>query len=488
MELERLEEAAEVAAQYAEYVRKHKFEFFPYEDFHDWQHKFFAAGKDYRERMVMAGNRTGKTLSSTYEVACHLTGEYPENWEGLRFSFPPTVWVLGVDGTQVKDVVQAELFGILGDNGYDGTGWVPSDKVTGFARHGQVVGLARDVTVKHVTGGDSRVSFRAYSQSNRGAGTTAFAGSSVDLILVDEQPSDPELHGQLVTRTMTGNRKKGGSIIYSMTPELGVTELIAQFTERRAPHQHLTQVTWDDCPHLTPEIQKQILASIPEWQHDMRMKGIPFMGSGAVFKVPESRLKVARFDIPAHFTWLAGIDFGIDHPTAWAKCAYDRENDVVYLVSCYRKSGEMIAEHARYIRGASQGFIETVYPHDGDAREKGSGKTLAEMYRDANVKMVRRFHNCDREKTNFVEPGLQVMDERMRTDRFKVFDVPENEPFLQEYRRYHRDEKGKLVKVDDDTIDAVRYCSIMIPVYGKNETEATTDLYGGESLAPKIEI
>jgi hypothetical protein len=286
---------------------------------------------------------------------------------------------LSADRTQVKDVVQSELFGILGDHGYDGTGWIPSELVSGFARHGQVVGLARDVVVKHVTGGESRVSFRAYTQSNRGAGTTAFAGSSVDLILVDEQPADPELHGQLV-----------------------------QYMERRGPHQHLTQVTWDDCPHLTPAIQTEILASIPEWQHDMRMKGIPFMGSGAVFKTPESRLKVEPFEIPAYYTWLAGIDFGIDHPTAWAKCAYDRENDVVYLISCY----EMVAEHARYIRGADKGWIETVYPHDGDNREKGSGKTLAELYRDAGVKMVRKFHNLDKDKTNFVEPGLQIMDER----------------------------------------------------------------------------
>jgi phage terminase large subunit-like protein len=488
MSLDNLAEAAEVAAAYTEYVRKHRFEFFPYNDFHDWQKEFFAAGKDHRERMVLAGNRTGKTLSSTYEVACHATGIYPEGWTGMRFDFPPTVWVLGVDGTQVKDVVQSELFGILGDHGYDGTGWIPNELVSGFARHGQVVGLARDVVVKHVTGGESRVSFRAYTQSNRGAGTTAFAGSSVDLILVDEQPADPELHGQLVTRTMTGNRKKGGSIIYSMTPELGVTELIAQYMERRGPHQHLTQVTWDDCPHLTPAIQTEILASIPEWQHDMRMKGIPFMGSGAVFKTPESRLKVEPFEIPAYYTWLAGIDFGIDHPTAWAKCAYDRENDVVYLISCYRKAGEMVAEHARYIRGADKGWIDTVYPHDGDNREKGSGRTLAELYRDAGVKMVRKFHNLDKDKTNFVEPGLQIMDERMRTDRFKVFDAPANDVFFAEYRRYHRDEKGKLVKVDDDTIDAVRYVSVMIPRYGKNETEATDVYGGGDSLAPGIEI
>ena len=116
-----------------------------------------------------------------------------------------------------------------------------------------------------------------------------FAGSSVDFILVDEQPSDDALHGQLVTRTMTGNRGKGGSIVYSMTPELGETELVHQYLQDRKANQHLTQVTWDDCAHLTPELQEQILGEIPEWQHDMRKSGMPYMGSGRIYTTPESR-------------------------------------------------------------------------------------------------------------------------------------------------------------------------------------------------------
>jgi hypothetical protein len=479
-----LELAASVAAAYAEYVRCHRAEFWPESSWHKWQKDFFAAGANHRERMVLAGNRTGKTLSVTYEVRCHLTGDYPDWWEGLRFSFPPNIWVLGVDAPQVKDVLQKELLGVLGENEFDGTGWITKDEVGGISRSQQLPGLARDVNVKHVTGGYSTISFRAYSQSNRGAGTTSFAGSSVDLVLVDEQPSDPELHGQLVTRTMTGNRGKGGSIIYAMTPELGYTELIRSFIETRGSHQHLSQVTWDDCPHLTPEVQEQILSSIPEWQRDMRRLGIPFMGSGRVFTVPEERLKVEPFEIPSWWTWLAGVDFGISHPTAWVKCAYDPENDVVYVVSGFKQSGKTIPEIAPRIRGASRGFIRTVHPHDGDSREKGSGQTLAEQYREAGVDMSLKFRNLDKSKSNFVEPGLAVMSDRMASDRFKVFSNV-NE-FFEEYRRYHRDQNGKIVKTDDDFLDAVRYASVMIPVFG---TRQGADQFGAtESLSPGIEV
>lgn len=484
MNLEQLEEAAELAHQYAVYIRTHRAEFWTPDRWNGWQRGFFSAGKEYRERMVLAGNRTGKTLSSTYEDYLHATGEYPDWWEGLTFNFSPTIWCLGVDAPQVKDVLQRELFGNLGEHGFDGTGWVPADRIVGFTRSQQIPGLARDVAVQHKTGGQSMVSFRSYSQSNRGAGTTSFAGSSVDFVHVDEQPSDQELHGQLVTRTMTGNRGKGGSIVYSMTPELGYTELIRGFMEDRADHQHLTQVSWDDCPHLTPEVQKQILASIPEWQRDMRRLGIPFMGSGRIFTVPEERLSVDPFTPPEWWTWIGAIDFGISHPTAWGKLCYDPENDVVYLTHVQKFKNANVNDIAPYIRGASKGFIPTVYPHDGDNREKGSGKSLALQYRESGVEMNLKFHNLDREKSNFVEPGIQVLDERMRTDRFKVFS--NCQPFFEEYRRYHRDELGKIVKKDDDVMDMTRYGAIMIPRYGARPDSAGK--YAGKSLSPGIEV
>ena len=56
---------------------------------------FFTAGADFRERLFIAGNRTGKTTVAAYEVTCHLTGIYPEWWEGRRFDHPVKVWVAG---------------------------------------------------------------------------------------------------------------------------------------------------------------------------------------------------------------------------------------------------------------------------------------------------------------------------------------------------------------------------------------------------------
>ena len=45
--------------------------FIPY----DWQQRYFAAGVDHPQRLLMAANRVGKTETGGAELAYHLTGE-----------------------------------------------------------------------------------------------------------------------------------------------------------------------------------------------------------------------------------------------------------------------------------------------------------------------------------------------------------------------------------------------------------------------------
>src|SRR5207237_5437751 len=49
---------------------------------------FHAAGASARERLLMAGNQLGKTLAGGFEVAMHMTGRYPDWWQGKRFTKP----------------------------------------------------------------------------------------------------------------------------------------------------------------------------------------------------------------------------------------------------------------------------------------------------------------------------------------------------------------------------------------------------------------
>ncbi|MGI9074589.1 MAG: hypothetical protein ACR2JB_25470 [Bryobacteraceae bacterium] len=43
---------------------------------------FSPGGATHRERLLMVGNRCGKTVAGAYELTLHLTGLYPDWWEG----------------------------------------------------------------------------------------------------------------------------------------------------------------------------------------------------------------------------------------------------------------------------------------------------------------------------------------------------------------------------------------------------------------------
>jgi hypothetical protein len=56
--------------------------------------------------------------------------------------------------------------------------------------------------------------------------------------------------------------------------------------------------------------------------------------------------------------------------------------------------------------------------------------------------------------SNSTEAGLLMMQERFASSRMKVFSNLSQ--WFEEYRQYHRDQEGRLVKVRDDLMSATR--------------------------------
>ena len=122
-----------------------------------FQLKFIEAGKEYRARNLMAANQIGKTRGTAYEVYCHLTGDYPDNWTGFKFDRPITAWGLGVSNEQLHDVMQRHLFGNLqkGSDVFHPDQTVPpfirNDQIERIERNNQIPGLVKNVYVKHLS-------------------------------------------------------------------------------------------------------------------------------------------------------------------------------------------------------------------------------------------------------------------------------------------------------------------------------------------------
>lgn len=276
-----------------------------------------------------------------------------------------------------------------------------------------------------------------------------------------------EIYAQCVTRTATTN----GSVTITATPEHGLTKLVEMFMNDKSGSLYWQNATWDDAPHITPERKKQLLDAIPEWQHDMRSKGIPILGSGLVYPVSESDIRIDPFAIPSHWPRICAMDIGISHDTAATWSAYDKETDTIYVYDHYHANAGVPAVHAMAInkRGA---WIPVVLPHDADNVERGSGKTVGSYYKDAGVNVAyETFYNpigTDGKKNNFVEPGILELTQRMQTGRLKIFSTCHK--IFEEMRKYHRKD-GKIVKSDDDSVDAMRYSVMSVMHRGKSENE-----------------
>ena len=408
---------------------------------------FFAAGAKYRERCMMSANRIGKTEGiGGYELTLHLTGQYPDWWAGKRFNRPVRAWACGTTGQTVRDILQRKLLGPLNDLG---TGLIPGATIIDMKKKaGNVPDTIETVYIRHVDEGVSSLGFKSYEQ-----GRKAYEGDEQDVILLDEE-SPIDIYTECLTRTMTTK----GLVMLTFTPLQGLSSTVLQFMPGgKVPddmgRRFIIQADWDDAPHLTEEDKADIITSYSLHERDARSKGIPQLGSGRIFPISEDSLLVADFELPEHWPQAYGFDVGWN-ATAAAWGALDRESDILYLHSCYKRGEAEPVVHTAAIKARGD-WIPGLSDPAALGRGQRDGKQLMVEYIDLGLKLVPA--------ENPVEAGILGVYKRMTTGRLKVF--KSMLPWLEEFRIYRRDEKGRIVKDNDHLMDCTRYlCRSVISV------------------------
>ncbi len=424
-----------------------------YDSFYGWQRKFCAQTKEYFETCLCAANQIGKTRSGTTIDAYHLTGDYPDDYPGHKFKHAPVCWLLGYSMEKTRDLLQKEIFGeYTTANGFEG-GLVKKELIVGWESAQGTVNAMRTIRVKHKLG-IAVVQFWSYTQ-----GQHAIMGDVVDWVHVDEEPKDQTIRPQLLTRTINGDRGKGGRIIYTFTPENGRTELVIQFSDNPSPEQTYMQVGWNDAPHMTEEKKVRLLAQYPEHQRKMRSEGEPMLGHGRIYDIADEFILCDPFEIPDFWKTIVGMDFGYDHPQAFVKLAFDPDNDITYVTNSWKKAKVSANDAWGATKDWSEG-IPVAWPHDGLQHEKGRDVNLQQKdhYIHAGFKMLPK-HSTWVKGGNSVESGLYLINDAQGKGKFKIFKGQHD--YMEEHRQYHRDEKGKIVKVRDDLLDAARYGKMM---------------------------
>ncbi len=404
--------------------------------------EFFAAGARKNERLFMAANRVGKTEGvGAYETALHLIGEYPDWWPGRRFTKPISAWAAGQTSKTTRDILQLAL---LGKGPQFGTGMIPADAILETTPKAGIPEAVETIYVRHASGGRSEIALKSYDQ-----GVESFYGTGKDLVWLDEE-AELSIYVESLTRTLsTSPGRPNGLVLFTFTPLWGMTEIVRDFLKASKENADGPKIvitaTWDDVPHLTPDTKAELFASIPAYQRDARTKGIPQLGSGAIYQIEDKDILVKPFDIPKHWPRGFGLDVGWNRTAAiWG--AKDLESGVLYLYSEHYMAHEEPHVHSHAIKGRGAWIPGWIDPAS-KGRSQRDGSQLIELYRQEGLNV--------QPATNAVEAGIYACEQAMFSGKLKAFTSLSN--WYSELRLYRRDKEGRIVKENDHAMDAMRY-------------------------------
>jgi hypothetical protein len=270
---------------------------------------------------------------------------------------------------------------------------------------------------------------------------------------MDEEPPY-DIYSEAVTRTNATN----GIILLTFTPLEGMSDVVRLFYPKpTTPDRALVQMTLEDAAHFSEEQRNRVKAFYKPHEREARTRGIPQLGSGKVFAVPESAYTIDAFSIPRHWPKIIGIDLGFDHPFGAVMLAHDREADVVYITQALSIAQNTVAQHCQILRGWGAG-IPVAWPHDAASHDRTSGEPMAEIYRRNGLQMLFE-HATFSEGGYGLVASIADMIDRLESGRLKVFNHLTD--CLDEIRNYHRKD-GRPVKQHDDIVSAVRYALMML--------------------------
>ena len=154
----------------------------------------------------------------------HLTGRYPDWWQGRRWNRPVRAWAGSVTSEVTRDSVQRNLIGNPRNREEWGEALIPHDALGRVTMRAGVPDAIDGALVEHESGGQSSVGFKSYDQ-----GRAKWQGETLDFVWLDEEPP-MDVYMEALTRT----NATGGMLYMTFTPLLGMSDVVHMFLDEEA--------------------------------------------------------------------------------------------------------------------------------------------------------------------------------------------------------------------------------------------------------------
>jgi phage terminase large subunit-like protein len=399
-------------------------------------------------------------------------------WPGV--TEPQNYWAIGVTAASTKKTLQ----GLLCGRQEFGTGMIPLES---FAKKPVMIpGGTGAIETAFVTwhdasgnpAGISTASYHSYDQQR-----SRLQSETIKMSWWDEHcPEDT------YTELLARGAACDGHLIGSFTPAgpegaLGITQ---RFLAEPSPDRKIYFIRSADITHISAERLEQLGAEYGD-EAETRLEGQPRLGMGPMFPtelLPSLTRNIPDAIIPDHAKRIIGFDFGGfggGHPAAGVYIVWDYKTDRVYVLDSFRMKHGDVRKHVAAIHTMTMGLrVRVAWPHDGGKKES-DGKSLAWKYQHEGGALMLPSHAVNPGTENFsIEPGLTEIRERMIAGTLIINAC--NVELIEELRGIHRDETGKVVKLNDDLTSALRY-ALMMKKHGRPESEYAGIQFGTLPLA-----
>lgn len=385
----------------------------------------------YRELAICGANQiAGKSWTQMILCAMTTTGEYFDNYTGIKWDRPILCAIGGVDARETRNVITDRLFGkpivqggkIIGRE----PGLIPSEYMPDgegniqYARNASVAHQIDYVHVKHKTNGEfddgwSKILVYSYSGD-----WDKLQGLPIDLVLGDEECA-PHILGEL--RARLGHTR--GYLRFTFSPRNGRSKFYCHFADNRSKQVSMIKYTVVQCTHQPPEVIEQ---EIERWGDDpeamARLWAEPVTGEGMVLPYADERMVVD--DHPITSDWLRIIGIDLPHTvTGWfALCemAFHRSKGAI-VTGVWKDKGHTDDRYIQELFDRGGHVIPVAWPHDG-GRMREPGSPIAKVYRDAGLNFLKhyaRYKTLDGKWSHRKLPIVRQIQQAIKGGTFKVF-------------------------------------------------------------------
>lgn len=413
-----------------------------------------------RNRWVFGGNRSGKTECGAAEVVWWARGNHP-----YRENRPNTSgWVVSLSFEVQRDVAQSKILHYLNPD------WIEDIVMLAGRKGSPEYGIIDHIVVRNVFGGLSKIGFKSCDQ-----GREKFQGASLDYVWFDEEPPF-DIYEECRMRVLD----RSGEVWGTMTPLKGLTWVYEEIylNKKQNPEVWHIHIEWADNPFLNKAEVQLLTETMSGDAVDARRFGRFQADSGLVYTEFDTNVHVVEpFDVPREWQDNISIDPGLNNPLACLFFALDYDGNI-YVVGEHYEAGRDIDYHTEKIfeladklgwHRDNKGRLNALIDSAATQHTLATAKSVAEIFYDKGI-VVNTHVNKD------IFSGIARVKEYLKARPQRIFIFKNCTNLIRELKSYWWSKGDNPKKVDDHTLDALRYYIMTKPSLRENRLKEISEI------------